>query len=162
MATNLKFDAACESTKAVLMERLYVHLHKIIPDLAVSRGQFEFYTRLDQAMVGTIAHFQGWLLDGHKKDREESDVIEFPASPWQFFKQRHAPKWFLSRWPVVMEERTVRVAIHQHYICPHVSIEKHDLDGANLHFMWMGEMSGQLPGGSVEKQQQQKREQELY
>ena len=147
-----------ELPRSVLMDRLYLQFHKIIPDLAMSRGQFEFATHLDQTMVGTIAQLRGWLLDGHKIQRTDSETIEFPASPWQFFKQRYMPKWFLSHWPVIMDERAIRVAVHHHYICPHVSIEKHDLGGSNLHFLWMGEMSGQLPEGSIERWQTDQRE----
>ena len=154
--------SASATSQAVVMERLYVNFHKIVPDLALARGQFEFFTRLDQAMVGTVAQLRGWLLDGHKQDREEFDVIEFPASPWQFFKQRYAPEWWLRRWPVAMEERRVCVAVHHHHICPHVTVESSDLDGRSLHFMWMGEMSGQLPDGSCAEYAKRKHEQEMY
>jgi hypothetical protein len=144
-----------EKNRSIVMERLFLHFHKIIPDLAVFRGQFEFATRLDQAIVGTVCDLRGWLLDGHKIARIDSDIVEFPVTPWQFFKQRYAPKWFLRRWPVVMEGRTIRVAVHHHFVCPHVAIPTDETSGRFAHFVWMGEMSGQLPEGTSKQREQQ-------
>ena len=159
---DFRIDAELERSKSVLMERLHVHFHKIIPELSLSRGQFEFATRLDQAVAGTVAQLRGWLLDGHKCDCEETQIIEFPATPWQFFKQKYAPKWWLRRWPVVLEERRVLTAIHHHHICPHVAVPDGSVEARAVHFIWMGEASGQLPQGSVARYEAAQREQELY
>jgi hypothetical protein len=151
-----------QQTRSILMDRLYLHFAKIIPDLAVARGQFEIATRMDHAMTGTVVQLRGWLLNGHKIDRADSNEIEFPASPWQFFKQQYAPKWWLRRWPVVIQMRTITVAIHHHYICPHVAVDPDNLRTTDPHYLWMGEMSGQLPGGSIEKYEATQRESQMY
>ena len=84
-----------------------------------------------------------WFVSGHKLDvLTERDTFEFPSSPWEFFKQKYAPKWFLKRWPVKTETKEFRVAIHHHYVCPH--IEPPSGNGPNIHYAWMGKMSGQL------------------
>ena len=154
--------AELERSRSIVLERLYVHFHKIIPDLQLSRNQMEFATRLDQGVVGVVAQLRGWLLNGHKQDRIETDIIEFPTSPWQFFKERYAPKWWLRRWPVICSNRPIRVAVHHHYVCPHVAVDNNDPHGHTIHYLWMGEMSGQLPGGSVKDWQARQREQETY
>ena len=159
---NFRTDVESERSRAIVMERLYVHFHKIIPDFYLARGQFELVTRLDQAVAGIVAQLRGWLLDGHKCDREETQIIEFPATPWQFFKQKYAPEWWLRYWPVRMSERRVLTAIHHHHICPHVAIEEDNLGARAVHFLWMGEASGQLPEGSAARYEDAQRKQEMY
>jgi len=80
-----------------------------------------------------------WVLDGHKVDRIEPESIDFPATPWEFWKQEYAPKWFLERWPVKMKTTVVTKNIHQHYVCPHINIK----DDKYPHIVWMYENSGQ-------------------
>ena len=113
------------------------------------RGQVELYERVDRASQDLVLGLKVWLLDGYRRDiRTETDVIEFQKTPWQFFKQKYAPSWFVRRWPVVTENRQIRVSVHHHYVCPHVSVDGGDKLGNFIHFRWMGEMSGQIPEGS--------------
>jgi hypothetical protein len=137
------FNISSERSQEILTEMLHVAFSRQIPDamLLSSNAKIRIF---ELATGGLVAQLSGWLLDGHKQDvRTEVDVIEFPSSPWQFLKQRHAPEWFLKRWPVVMEERRIRVAVHHHYVCPHVRVEDR-----GKHFMWMGRMSGQVGADS--------------
>jgi len=41
-----------------------------------------------------------WVLDGHKVDRIEPESIDFPATPWEFWKQEYAQETILERIPV--------------------------------------------------------------
>lgn len=80
-----------------------------------------------------------WILDGHKVDRLESAEIEFPATPWEFWKQLHMPRWFVKRYPVKFRTTFVTKSIHQHYVCPHINMK----DNKYPHIAWMYENSGQ-------------------
>jgi hypothetical protein len=80
-----------------------------------------------------------WILDGHKVDRLENTEIDFPATWWDFWKQSHAPKWMLKRWPVKLKTTKVTKHIHQHYVCPHINMK----DDSHIHIAWMYESSGQ-------------------
>ena len=94
---------------------------------------------VEQAQGGCVMMMTAWLLDGHKQDvRKESEDIEFPATPWQFFKKLYMPKWFVRRWPVRNTTTRLTVAEHHHYLCPHVPVED-----SGIHFRWMAQMSGQ-------------------
>src|ERR1700743_99957 len=94
----------------------------------------------EQAIGGLVATLSTWLLDGHKRDvREEYDFIYFPKSPWQFIKQSYAPKWFTDRWPVLTVEKRIKIAVHHHFVCPHIAVED-----KGSHVAWMGRQSGQI------------------
>lgn len=80
-----------------------------------------------------------WILDGHKVDRIEPESIDFHATPWDFWKQEYAPKWFLERWPVKMKTTVVDRTIHKHFVCPHINMK----DDRNPHIVWMYERSVQ-------------------
>ena len=83
-----------------------------------------------------VIFLRGWMLEGHKVVRKECHTVEFPSSPWQFFKERHFPAWALERWPVKKTSQTFDVAEHHHYICPHLVTDE------NLkHIMFMYEGS---------------------
>jgi hypothetical protein len=44
---------------------------------------------------------------------ERVDVIKFrkPTTWWQMFKEAYAPDWFLERWPVVCEVKTIDIRV---------------------------------------------------
>lgn len=94
---------------------------------------------LSDTVDGMVVLVRTWMLDGHKLDRTETSTIEFPATPWEFFKQEYAPKWFLGRWPVKYKQTTVNTAFHHHYVCPHINMK----EDKHVHVMWMYENSGQ-------------------
>ncbi len=126
--------------RRVVADRCLVAFHRRMPECDLLLANHEVRMLEDQA-DGLVLGLSAWLLDGHKLDKmPQVDHIEFPSTPWQFFKQEYAPKWFLSRFPVKTQEREVITAIHHHYLCPHVNVPD-----KNIHFVWMGEMSGQLP-----------------
>jgi hypothetical protein len=76
-----------------------------------------------------------WFLDAHKEVRKESRNIDFPASPWQFFKQEYFPAWALKRWPVKYNSTTVTMVEHHHHICPHMVTDNQD---KHIMFMYEG------------------------
>lgn len=96
---------------------------------------------IERAEGGIVQSLRAWLLDGHKQDvSKETTDIYYPATPWQFFKQLYAPKWYLRKWPVKNTIKRVVVAEHHHHMCPHVVV-----DNKADHFRWMARMSGQWP-----------------
>ena len=94
---------------------------------------------LKYAVDELAVYVKTWILDGHKVDRIEPESIDFPATPWDFWKQEYAPKWFLERWPVKMKTTVVNKNIHKHYVCPHINIK----EDRYPHIAWMYENSGQ-------------------
>ena len=93
----------------------------------------------EQAVGGLLFMLRAWCLDGHRQDiRKETEDIEFPATPWEFYKQEYAPNWFHKKCPVKTKTTRITVAEHHHHLCPHVVVE----DKWN-HFKWMAVQSGQ-------------------
>ena len=133
------------NVEKLLFEKTLLAFAKTIPEYRVREWQAGLSLReLPDVAEEFAAILRVWFLSGHKVDvLTESDFIDFPASPWQFFKQQYAPKWVMRRWPVIVEAKHFRVAIHHHYVCPHVDVP--DGKGSYVHYAWMGKMSGQLP-----------------
>lgn len=82
-----------------------------------------------------IFFVKSWIIDGHKEIRKETEKINFPATPWQHFKQVYVPKCFLKRYPVKFTTTEVQTAEHHHFLCPHVSMK----DDRSKHMMWIYE-----------------------
>jgi hypothetical protein len=130
---------AFNPNKAVL-EQLQLAFWNRIPDYPAIIENAEVRIRQLPDVVDEVVLFvKSWVLDGHKVDRIEPESIDFPATPWEFWKQEHAPKWFLERWPVKMKTTVVNRNIHKHYVCPHINIK----EDRYPHIVWMYEHSGQ-------------------
>jgi hypothetical protein len=129
----------------LLFEKTLLAFHKLLPSYRVAQWQAGVRLReLPDLADSFAAQLHAWFLNGHRVDvMTETDRIEVPATPWEFFKQKYAPKWFLRRWPVKMETKEFRVAIHHHYVCPHIDVPSDK--GNHVHYAWMGEQSGQIP-----------------
>ena len=50
-----------------------------------------FVRELSWAVDELAVYVKTWVLDGHKVDRIEPESIDFPATPWDFWKQEYAP-----------------------------------------------------------------------
>lgn len=126
-------------TQRYIFERLHVGFWSRLPGLPALSRRAEF--RLNQvgnAIDGTVGMLSTWLLDGHRTDvREESEEFLVPVTWWDHWKQDCAPGWFLKRWPAKTRSVYPVVAVHHHYVCPHVDPDE------RKHYEWMGEMSGQ-------------------
>jgi hypothetical protein len=128
----------------ILLEKTLLAFSRLIPKYRLEEWQAGISVRqfpdiADEFSV--ILH--AWFLNGHKTDNlTERDTFEFPASPWEFFKQEYAPKWFLRRYPVKMQTKEFRVSVHHHYVCPHIEVPNDK--GPLVHYAWMGKMSGQI------------------
>ena len=134
------------SSQVASFDRLHLAFHVKLSELlprAPLLAQNAQIRQLEMATGELVLAVNAWLIDGHKSDvRLEYKTIEFPSSPWQFWKQRNAPQWFLERYPVKTTETTVVCAEHHHFVCPHVEVP----DDRQIHFKWMAEMSGQYMG----------------
>lgn len=129
----------------LVFEKTLLSFQRLVPGCRMAEWQAAMLLRQIPDVADEFAlQLLAWFLSGHKTDvLTERDTIEVPASPWEFAKQRYAPKWFLRRWPVKTETKEFRVAIHRHYVCPHIDVPRDN--GPHIHYAWMGEMSGQIP-----------------
>lgn len=80
-----------------------------------------------------------WLLGNKFPDRSEYETVSYPDGPWETFKERYAPQWFLVRWPVKMKEIRVESARYHYNICPHANIDFGPNSGRNVHLAFMAE-----------------------
>lgn len=68
------------------------------------------HKEVEAMLVSLESHVMAHKIFVHtEKHLVASDTWEFPASPWQFFKQRHRDRWWM-RWLVV--RRPVRLDSH--------------------------------------------------
>ena len=123
--------------KRVVLEKLQLAFWNTMP--AIGENTEVDIRQLSDSFDKVIMYVRSWILDGHKVDRIEPESIDFPATPWDFWKQEYAPKWFLERWPVKMKTTVVNRNIHKHFVCPHINIK----EDRYPHIVWMYENSGQ-------------------
>lgn len=123
--------------KRVVLEKLQLAFWNTMP--AIGENTEVDIRQLSDSFDKVIMYVRSWILDGHKVDRIEPESIDFPATPWDFWKQEYAPKWFLERWPVKMKITVVNKNIHKHFVCPHINIK----EDRYPHIVWMYENSGQ-------------------
>jgi hypothetical protein len=76
--------------------------------------------------------FHSFLSNIHKNDKEKTTLYSYPATPWEFYKEKYAPKWMLKRWPVRYETKDVVVWSEKNFMCPHIS-----LDTNYPHVLWL-------------------------
>ena len=93
----------------------YVRRHAIISTTVVDDDFEKFEADVQTLMLRLESHVLAHqIATGTERHLIAYDLFKFPASPWQFFKQRHADSWWLGwlvrRHPV--REHVERRAYH--------------------------------------------------
>lgn len=91
--------------------RVTLEQRKVVASMSVSQ-QASLHVSPDPIIGDLMLRLESYVLAEKLvgDTKEVSGAIEFPSSPWQFFKQRHAGSWWL-RWLVV--RRPVRLTPHR-------------------------------------------------
>jgi hypothetical protein len=125
--------------KTTYIQQFVVDIHTAVSDEFMADGAAFVanncqvsYTR-DFLMKKWLFHFRAFLAAKEKEDtqrREDTDqeVIESPSSWWEMLKRDHAPVWFLRRYPVQYDTRTIvtrTVFINSKKVnvCPHLPMK---------------------------------------
>ena len=128
MSVNL--DAHLES---VLIDRLQIAVVQKLctdyPMVAQNMTVEKFHCPDDRYISWTFLSF---LANVHRNDKETVTVYEYPATAWDFIKEKYAPKWFLKRWPVQYERKDVVVWSERNFMCPHLPTES-----SYPHALWL-------------------------
>ncbi len=72
---------------------------------------------LDMVTDSLIVNLESFVL-GHDRKTVRWQLVEYrPASWWEYLKRRHAPRWFLDRYPVKHQrhERTLSLPLRSLY-----------------------------------------------
>lgn len=88
----------------------------------------------DWKLDAMIVQLHSYLLDAKKLDKTDTLEYQTPATPWQFFKERYLPTWFLKRWPVQYATHRISYTCEKHYMCPHLSTHE-----TYPHAMWLAQ-----------------------
>lgn len=130
------------SVAKLVCDKFFLYASSVMEEYpALSENMETRVKRAHDHVNRCVLFLKTWMLDGHKVARTEMTKINFPASPWDFFKQEYFPKWALERWPVKQNEMEVPFAVHHHHICPHLVV-----DDRHQHIMFMYEgVNGKKP-----------------
>ena len=79
-----------EEAKRVVLEQLQLAFWNTMP--AIGENAQVDIRQLSDSFDKILISMRSWILDGHKVDRIEPESIDFPATPWDFWKQEYAPK----------------------------------------------------------------------
>jgi len=64
--------------------------------------------------------FSSFLANIHKTDKTKTQLYKYPATPWEYLKEKYAPVWFLKRRPVRYDTKDVAVSVERNFMCPHI------------------------------------------
>lgn len=78
-----------------------------VPD-SVFISQAEFSVLRDDLIDRLLFRLHSYVMAEDHERAEHTFVAEYPATWWEHVKQRFAPRWFLSRYPIRMERVTKR------------------------------------------------------
>ena len=105
------------ATTEVILEKLRFGLNQ-----AISKKYLEDVVDIDlylddiaNCLVAKV-HAYIWA----EKLQDESMLIKYPESTWQYFKSEYFPKWLLRKFPV--KEKTIKVQFKRHATYPKLAI----------------------------------------
>ena len=111
--------------KKVVVDKLI--LNRLVPSLAD-----EYPSLVDNLTVsysdyritgGVLHHFKTFLNNVETVEASEKTLYKYPSSPWEFYKEKYAPKWVLKKWPVDYTTKKVEVVRKTtNHMCPHLSL----------------------------------------
>jgi hypothetical protein len=85
-----------------------------------------------EPMVQNIVYtFRTSLLKKQRVD-ESTRLYRYPATAWDYIKDKFAPEWFKEQWPVEYASQTITTFTEKNYLCPHLSIPQQD-----RHVFWL-------------------------
>lgn len=96
-----------------VLDQLWVTSTRLFPEKVVVETEWvvEQEMKMLRARMSSVVLAEKLAKDSYTRSR----VFPFPASPWQFFKERHRTSWWLSRfarrWPVVYEKHEMKVTV---------------------------------------------------
>jgi len=76
------------------------HCSKMYDEGAVKYDVKQYYRMEAQALVATVQAF-------YTRSHEKEQIVRYPKTWWQHFKQRFFTEKMLIKWPVIEEEVTV-------------------------------------------------------
>lgn len=119
--------------ETVMVDKLPVavslRLHQDYPTVA-SNMKVERMIAHDLEHVAYVFH--SFLSNIHKQDKVETALYSYPATVWEFFKERLAPVWFLKKYPVRYETKKIATVVEKNFMCPHM-----ELSDNYPHALWM-------------------------
>lgn len=109
------------SAREFIAERVYLYARAAWPRQFLDNVEVSgpYLAHSAEQAVLTITT---WATSGRIKDRERTITVEYPDGVWQMWKQKFAPRWFATRYPVRMKSETHTVEINHYFVCPHVHV----------------------------------------
>jgi|SRR5882757_143959 len=127
-------------SESIVLERVDVHLNKVVSETKNQIYMQDTEVRMMQlhdVADSFVIMLRGWFLGKQFPDKSEYGEISVSDGPWECFKEKYAPKWFLKRWPVKYREIRYESARSHYNVCPHWAEDFHR--DKIPHLMWMAE-----------------------
>jgi hypothetical protein len=102
----------------------------------------ESTVRYEQAAEGMVMLMKSWCLAGRIPTTTQYQIVDYPDSCWQMFKEKYMPQWFNRKFPVHKKTISVEHTTNHYFVCPHIVTDKRD---DHVRFMAIG--SGLYTGG---------------
>lgn len=73
-----------------------------------------------------VMQLLSWCVAGRVPSNATTEYVEWPDGPWQAFKAKYAPKWFLARFPVKNAHKNIDKVTNHYFVCPHLVTDQRE------------------------------------
>jgi hypothetical protein len=110
--------------ESVLIDKLHIAIVENLRTDYPMIAQNLVMEKIPCQFAGYVSYaFTSFLANIHRQDKETATLYEYPATAWDFIKEKYAPKWFLKRWPVRYESKKIVTWRESNFMCPHLPTE---------------------------------------
>lgn len=99
---------------------------------------------LDKVTGNMVVQLTTMVASDRLLSREQEAVAHFPANPWQHFKQRFMPKWFVTRYPVRTSDVTITTHVDVDGMYPKANVPINVEPLGPMSFVETGRMNVQI------------------
>jgi hypothetical protein len=117
-------------------EPVHLYVQRALSRYPAISQNAEFRHVLTQSVDELILTLTTWCASGRIPSRKETETVRWPDGPWEAFKQKYMPRWFVTRCPVRMTEKIIETAVHHYFVCPHINVPAYGR-GSQLHIQFM-------------------------
>ena len=78
------------------LEKIFIYFEKHISLTDLYLKDPELYTSCRDYFNDIILGVKGYVLGNHQKNIK----FKMPATPWQLFKRKYFPQWFINKFPI--------------------------------------------------------------
>jgi hypothetical protein len=121
------------TAQKLLLDKIQLNFQLELRDFPAVAQNMELSLRQSKYAADHMTYMiKSFLTNVKREDTASTTLFKYPATPWEFYKEKYAPMWFLKRWPVRYESEEVVTSSVKNFMCPHLVLSDN-----YPHAMWL-------------------------